>query len=423
MPQEISARLWQMWLRALDDGNQARVSELLQEIRGTVPRFPEEEQGFETTWQWLTAHPGSVGVSLHNGGTFSLAVIFRVDEDGQRRTSVIGLKLGSPPMPLDGFVEEMSGDLPGADARLDHEAMCEWLRKKAIEPILELLDETPSAVLWCPGPGLRTLAPSVLWPNLPVATTASLSLPSLKNAPGRRASTLIFLADPGPDTAGGRFDLYGHGQPAAVTLAEHAKLRKQPVRMLASVGNQYGRSLYESEEYVRDTVAGAEHLLTEARNHEIIVLIAHGIAETPGSAALLCVDESGAIERLDVARLQQEPQSFAGARVLLLSCESGRVGDSLVEPGGVAGTLIAAGARWVVAPLWTVELDIAEQIGKKVLRGLAKGLNPWEVLQEQLPMNSESSPTMGRRPMPLAERAERRVAEQFQRRAFVTWVG
>jgi hypothetical protein len=153
----------------------------------------------------------------------------------------------------------------------------------------------------------------------------------------------------------------------------------------------------------------------------MIVVLAHGQVDAIEDAALLCLDEGGDLDRLDVTMLARDPDRFAGATVLLLSCETGRVSDSLAEPGGVAGTLVSAGARHVIAPLWPVQLDVAVQVGKAVLRGTQRGAAPWEVLAGlRIDVAADDAPTLGGPPPPLATRREER---RWQGLAFVTWVG
>jgi hypothetical protein len=171
---------------------------------------------------------------------------------------------------------------------------------------------------------------------------------------------------------------------------------------------------------VRDTPASAQDVLIEAREHAVIVLVAHGQVETLEAAAVLCLDSTGRLDPLDVAALGRAPGHFAGATVLLLSCEGGRVGDSLTDTGGLAGTLVSAGARCVVAPLWPVRLDSAVQIGAAILRGLAQGAEPWETLVALQVDGAQDSPRLGGPPPSLSER---QAARDLQHLAFVTWVG
>lgn len=419
-PENISAQMRQEWLQALAIGARSETTRLLNAIREFVPEFPIHDQETEPTWRWLLGHPGSAAISLLEGNDQSLVILMQFDSAGQKQTLVYGLDMPAPPISLDDFSRKMIGRLPeGSEAAL-HDQMVAWVRKYAIEPVIGVLGKPPSAVLWCPGPLLRAISPTGIWQSTPVATTASLSLPDLKNAPGRRNSTLVFLADPGSDCAEKGLGLGESGERAFQTICDAGKSRMKKIRCMASAGSRFGYEFLGEIDGIRDTPASADDLLVEAENHEVIVLIAHGVAESADAAALLCIDAYGKIDRLDVSKLQEKPDSFAGATVLLLSCESGRVGNSLAEPGGVAGTLISAGARYVVAPLWAVRLDVAERVGEQMLRGLAEGRKPWEVLVDVQATCSGNSPTLGRRPPSFQERE---ASEHLQRAGFVTWVG
>ncbi len=252
-----------------------------------------------------------------------------------------------------------------------------------------------------------------------MAAATSFVLPDLTASPSRRRSSLVMLADPGAETSAPRLDLRGLGVSTLEALAQAAS-RRGPVRLMGSVGKRFGRALLGDRSEVRDTPASARDVLLEAAEHEVLTFVAHGEVESLEEAAVLCLDASGNLDRLDVAQLALSPSAFAGATVLLLSCESGRVSDSLIEPGGLAGTLLSAGAACVVAPLWPVRLDAAEQVGRAVLEGLATGDDPWTVLAK-LHLNADGgSPTLGR---PAPSLSERRADEAFQRLAFVVWVG
>jgi hypothetical protein len=62
-----------------------------------------------------------------------------------------------------------------------------------------------------------------------------------------------------------------------------------------------------------NTSTSARDVVREASDHEIVVLVAHGQVEALDDAAILCLDASGNIDRLDVTQLGRAPDSFAGA--------------------------------------------------------------------------------------------------------------
>ncbi len=418
-PEAVSASVWDAWRNAVGSSDQRQMADALDRVREAARSFLAEDHANDVTLRWLQARPGSVAVALILAEPVSLALLMQADGTGERKTWVLGLELGPPPLPLDALTGLMSGAVPGPSAHALLDALAQWIRRGVVEPIERFLGEPPTAVLWSPGPGLRLVAPSAVWRTVPVAATTSLVLPDLTSSPSRRRSSLVMLADPGAQTPDPRLDLRGQGVPTLQTL-ERAAARRGPVRLLGSVGERFGRALLGERSEVRDTPASARDVMLEAAEHEVIILVAHGEVETLGDAAVLCLDASGSIDRLDVAQLGRSPDAFAGATVLLLSCEGGRMGDSLIEPGGLAGTLLSAGAACVVAPLWPVRLDAAEQVGRAVLEGMASGDEPWTVLAKLDLHAHGDSPTLGR---PAPSLSERRAEQALQRLAFVAWVG
>ena len=74
------------------------------------------------------------------------------------------------------------------------------------------------------------------------------------------------------------------------------------------------------------------------------------------------------IARLTEDMLAASPLAFAGSTIMLLTCSAGQVTADLADPGGLAGTLLTAGARCVVAPLWPVRLDVATDVAEVTVR-------------------------------------------------------
>jgi hypothetical protein len=397
---DASAGAWDRWLAALEANDSARVHAELTAIRERDPAFLTVTGDPSATWQWLEGRPG--GIAVHplraDGQTFVVAMRVR---DGERRSMAVEVDN----LPI-------SRALEGSGA--DHRAEAEALRSALVTPFLAALGETPAVVLWIPTPDMRTVLSALLWADVPVATGVGLPTAHGRSMPRRRRSTLVALADPGPGSKG---DLGGRGEAALKALAEAAGARG-PVRTLGSVGGTYGRALLGDTPEVRDTPVSASDLLAEVKDHDVLVIMAHGDAATPDDAALLTVAMNGEEERLEIARLGSPPDRFAGVGVVLLSCGSGRVGQALANPGGIAGALISAGARWVVAPLIEVGVDLAKEVGVEVLNGLAAGRDPWDSLRvSSAPTvpDETDSPELGGPPTGPTRR--------LQRDSFVTWVG
>lgn len=117
--------------------------------------------------------------------------------------------------------------------------------------------------------------------------------------------------------------------------------------------------------------------------------------------------------------LADAPEVFAGSTVVLLSCSAGQVTSMLADPGGVAGTLVSAGARCVVAPMWPVRIDAATHVAELVLRGSALGEEPPQVLTYIQRRRTDGGPHLG----PPASLEDRRKLDALQHLAFIAWVG
>lgn len=163
--------------------------------------------------------------------------------------------------------------------------------------------------------------------------------------------------------------------------------------------------------------ADAEHVLEELDHAGLAIIMAHGHMSGPRDAWLHLLRRDGTEERLDVRRLADNPAVLAGLRIILLSCETGRTGDQPHMPGGIAGALLAAGAREVVAPLWSVSVPNALRLGEALITGLAEGKTLASVLTRFAGKTGTAGTQLGR-----VSKA-RRNAGKWDFAAFVSWVG
>lgn len=411
-PEDAGGDQWADWVSALASRTPARVVDALKSLHAEAPGFLGGEVDLGPTWRWLRAHPGAVAVSVLLAEPYSIALVLAIDSEGRHRARVLGLPTGTAPVEGDvlwSALSETTND--GSEAAQVHDAMANWARKRIAQPVLQYLSETPTGVLWCPGQSLRLVAPMSLWEGIPVALSASPALADHRTGPIRGRSTLLLLADPGQ----GPLEL-GAAATAVMRRLAAVSAERGDVSMLASVGRTHGalplgvRAL--------SGPASPTNLVRRALDHDVFVVVAHGEAPSPEQASLLLIGGGGELQRLDVPALAASDEAFVGATVLLLACESGRVGERFHEPGGVAGALIAAGARLVVAPLWPVRLDVASAVCEAVLLGLTNGEEPFEVLAN-LPPHGLGGPLLG----PAPDLASQEQASRLQRLAFVSWVG
>ena len=410
-PPEVPLSDWASWSAAVSTRQPMELVPPLRVIRKSAPDFLSTEPSLEATWLWLQGHPGAVAVAAIQASPFSLVVILRHGQSGTRRVQVLAVPLPAPPVEGEELFDRLGAVITDpATAASTHGMAAQWAGEGLVEPVLRFLGERPTALLWCPSRLLRAIAPSAIWGDIPVAMTAGLPLHDLSTAPPRPRSTLVILADP----ASGDAALGPAGLESFQRLVEKARARGRATGV-GSVGVRHGPELIGG---ISQAPASVEALLARIPDHDVLVAIAHGQADSPETAALLLVGRHGSVEPLDVAMLQQHSDRFTGLTIILLSCESGRVFDSFHDPGGVAGALVAAGARAVVAPLWPVRLDVAEDLAQAVLDGLAEGLPPWQALAAARPERT-GGPALG----PAPSLGSQRAATSLQCAAFVTWVG
>jgi hypothetical protein len=396
-PAGVPFELWATWRRSLD-GAPSDAMGALMEIRRSAPEFLARDADLRSVWRFLRAERGSACVAPFVVGSSLVVALLTVDSTGQELEAVLI---------ADGALD---GSLSDADT----------MRSFVVDAVERRLGGQPKLVLWVPGPSLRSVNPSLLWRDVPVACSLRFFAAPPAAERVRARSTLVVLADPGPSGPPPSEDL-GPGGREAFDAIVTAASPFGPVRRMASVGPAFGRTLLEDEPSVRDTPASASDLLAEIPNHDLIVIIAHGECESPTSASLVCIDSAGALQRLDVARLANESEALAGARVVLLSCDSGRIGSGHSNPGGLAGVLLAAGASCVVAPLDRLRVRSAKDIGVRIVEMLCRGQAPWDFLSAiQGPSAVTEGAALGRRAPSAAEQRATRGADG---EAFVTWVG
>ncbi len=385
-PISVSQSSWDDWTSALDFGEQHSILRALAEIRKACPKFLTEDNNFDEMWRWLRVNPGAVGVAVVQATPSSLCILVRFTKGGKKLVEALGVPLSPPPSDPHAYVNSMRN--PDVDLSTREHAIhsyTQWLQGGLVDPILKHLKERPKCVLWCPSSNLRLVAPSSVWKDIPVVTCASFELLGQRELEVRKRSTMIAMAKPDRDSGPVGDDPWFRAVKELRSTAE----KRGPTRIVGSIYDSYGYALFGETPTVRDTPASPQSLLAEAELHDVIVLLAHGNMDDTGNARIVGVDRDGARRPLDVATLVRHPESFAGATIILLSCETGLLGGGLAEPGNIAGTLLSAGARCVIAPLWPVRLSHAVAVGNELLNGLATGKKPWEVLTTLFTNNAE----------------------------------
>jgi tetratricopeptide (TPR) repeat protein len=403
-PEGVPHGTWVDWLATIHSGDVRAIGRGLDSLRQHAPLFLRGEPELESTWRWLSARPGSAAVSVMRGSEGLIAAI--LIHEKQRRVFIAALEEATPPYDAAAVSRSLSPYGPSNEYR----SLLEWARQGILAPLARLLPQGLSQILWIPTGVLRALAPADLWPGVPVTCAVRLDLES-RHPPPRPRRTLLAVADPGPETA--------LSIPRAVEMGARLARRAQslgPLRVRMSRGAQWGQALGVPCPELVEGPASPEELLRELEEVDLALLLCHGKVEGPREARLLLVDGLGAVAPLDMERLGEDPRRVAGMTVVLLSCETGRVGDWIHQAAGLAGALLAGGARNVIAPLWPVLLEPALEVGHAVLQAWSTREDVAVALQQL--HGPESGPPLGG-----PTQAYREQEEAWSLRAFVHWAG
>lgn len=400
LPQSDAARL----RAALAARSQADVSGAIREIRNSFPDWLLIDPSLDDTLVWLRRVPGSVAIAVWPGSGGILVALI----DGDSGTSNV-LLLRCPVPPLEeARVHEALRD--GGQRAPMLAGLTGWARRHVAEPVRRFLGAGPKRILWVPHGALRSIPPRRLFPGIPVAVSASLALRPGAAVRARAHAPVVIAADPGSGT----------GALGAEALRGAGILRDAlgGARLVVGRGREYGPTVAPG---AADTGPTVRQVLRELDHADFAAIIAHGRVGFADDAYVDLLSPTGESERLDARRLAEDPGAITGLTVLLLSCETGRVGDEPGRPGAIAGTLLVAGAEQVIAPLWPVSLRSALDVGERVCRAYREGSEIASVLAVDPvsggPTSDEPSPALGR------PTAAQREASEWDLDAFVTWVG
>lgn len=410
-PQTATVPWWSRWQATLDRRDHRELARLLEQIHAIEPEYLTGEPSLDQTWAWLEAEPEAIALAVLLEQDIAICAVLYLDEHGARQARVLVMPSHAPTTNEEHLVGLIKEAIVGDPAALRlHALLVKWARDSIVNPTLQYLGRAPKTVLWCPGPILRLATPSSVWSGVPVACVHTLVLPRYRQPKQRPRSTLIAGAMQARDSIAPKLE------PAVKAMLNEAK-RSGPARALVSAGDVFGDRLRQLKP-IRNTPASPEDFLAEAPNHDRLFVLAHGAAGSEDQAALACIDADGKRVLLTGKHLAAHHDAFADATVVLLACSSGRIGGELHTPDGVAGALLAAGARAVIAPLWSVHLSIAIRVARGLLSGFAKQQAPWQVLA-QLPAHVfEPGPALDE---PSAE--DKRAGGVVQVQSFIVWLG
>lgn len=406
-PDGVGDDCWRRWREALRGGNALAIAEVAEEVRGAAPSFLRLEESMEATWTWLERHRGSAALLPLRVGDAWLVGVLHV-RDGRRDGRVVGIDIddgGLDPEMLWAALRRQHLDEVG------EEVVDQWaavVREMCGAALRWSIDGTPEHLLWVPADMLRWLPPQRVWPGQRVSTGASLALRPWRDADSLKHEVFIAAADPGdlPGSVEGVLEL------ARVAVADH-------VHVLVGRGARWGRSLAPNTNGVADLPPSPDEVIDALGRAGLTVLLCHGRAERPGDGRLRLLDHTGADAWLDVEALTATVGRLREATILLLSCETGRVAPMPHAVGGLAGALLAAGARAVVAPLVPVSLSIALELAADAVRSPSLDDLPAHVARLRDGAAAPETSTLGRR----APRSDAASPEgRWQRESFIVWI-
>ena len=394
-PHGVPFDTMQQWRQALADGQPARLPSLLREVHESVPGWLTEAPDLDATRDWLKQHEArALGAWTLTDGTLVALVGPRPEQDRIAWLPDLGLGVEE---------SDLATALRTRGRRAEVlESLSSWVQQSLAPHLRALFDRPPKGLLWCPHGALRFVPHHALFGTIPVWRTPSLAMSPPVTLRTRSEHTTVVIASPAEQSVGdGVIDTAAALAPAQPTG-----------RLLVAAGDRHGPSVHPRAEQLP---VDARTVLEECDRASTIVVLAHGHASSPDAAWLHLLHPDGTEDRLDTDRLSRDPRALAGLRIILLSCEAGRTGDVVHQPGGIAGTLLTAGAKEVIAPLWPVRAQAAVEVARSVLDGLKRGRPAAVSLAHFKPRRTAetSDPDLGGRPSKQAKAAARWDAPAF----------
>lgn len=388
-PESVPHPVWTQWLMALQRGDAGAIARAHEQIRLHAPDFLGGEPDLRGLEAWARDRRGASAIVLLPW----YATLFAAVLDWPDGLRIRVVRLSAPPPPCD--EAELARDIHPAVPSERYTDVWRWATTHVVAPLRRLAIDDLGHLLWFPAGPLRMLSPGHLWPGIAVSLAAD---PCLRTWPTvLRARVALIVADAAE---------HGTAIPDVerwtAALASRAE-RIGPTRVRISRGTLWGHRLGATIPGLVDGPADVGGLLCEIMESEVVLMMCHGMADGPDDAEIQLVAGDGSPERLTIQQMAADPRRIAGQTFVLLSCETGRTGAWLHQAGGLAGALLACGARQVLAPLWPVFVDTAVEVGAAALSAIADGRDLAEMLAA-LHSTSATSP-----------------ADEISRAGFVLW--
>jgi hypothetical protein len=368
-PSAVEFETWVRWTIAVQSGESLEIGRCLELIRKRAPDFLSASPDLRGVEQWLDTHDASAAViSVVTRKGLLTAVI----EHGPQMRVMIALITAPPPPATEPDIAASMNN--GTLWSPQYKATLAWAQRCVIAPIKQLITGELRSLLWCPPGLLRILSPANLWPGVAVTNVID---PCVRASGPERAwgQTALFVADP---------DVEGQRIPGSLEIASRLAVAAATVRgglrTRVSRGARFGAALNSAIPGLVNAPADPKGFLDEALDAQLIILVAHGYVEPPLVAELSLIEADGRVTPLPLQTIAEDPRRIAGKTFILLSCETARTGTWSHQAGGLAGALLACGARRLIAPLWPVVVDPAIDFGEAMLVGLAASRDPAQIL-------------------------------------------
>jgi tetratricopeptide (TPR) repeat protein len=369
-PPAVDFETWVRWTTAVQSGEPIEIGRCLELIQQRAPDFLSASPDLRGVEHWLAAHDASAAViSVVTRKGLLTALL----EHGPQVKVRIALITAPPPPATEPDIAASMNN--GTHWSPQYKATLAWARQYVIAPIKQMVTGELRSLLWCPPGLLRILSPANLWPGVAVTNVID---PCVRAAGPERAwgQTALFVADP---------DVDGQRIPGSLEIASRlavAAAARGGLRTRVSRGARFGVALNSAIPGLVNAPADPKGFLDEALGAQLIILVAHGYVEPPQVAELSLIEADGRVTQLPLQTIAEDPRRIAGKTFILLSCETARTGTWSHQAGGLAGALLACGARRLIAPLWPVLVDAAINLGETLLIDLAAGRDPAQILQE-----------------------------------------
>ena len=361
-PEPVGAALWERWLLGHHLKDVALIIDALTEVQALTPDFLTGLPHLDPLADLLGSNATAIAMIPLDSARFAFFVA-KAGDNGLRGAAWTAQP--SPPPPVG---DDPTGAQRTAINRWTAEVVRGMRRKVGFK----------GDVIWCAKGAAAMASPWEVFSDdvTRIRCAASPAVMPIARRATRPRSTLIVYADPGPSAPG------DFGAPTLNWLGQLVGAASgAPTEVLAARGEIHGGQLPWFGGHVVQRAPSAEALLTRQRQHDLIVLVAHGRLDD-ADAEVSLVDDLGRTSRVTSAHIAASPGLLSGASVVLLSCHTGVAGQRLHRPAGFAGACLAAGAVEVLAPLRAVSIDVAIEIGSAVVQAYCEGCRLSEALAD-----------------------------------------